>query len=180
MTMIKTIKVSLYIALLCLIGNVSLFAQPTDHPPIPQIDRTNNASDSRPVAPAAKPTPAVNIDFANKQYYRLSAVKAIDLNHKHTATEMEAYRKEADGEFTKTDIAIDWKAGMWYLKNKNNEGMVRTMPFTVTGNKLTWTNCTKCQDGQYTIIEHTDSQLIMQFSTQDEGQYFVYQYHFTK
>lgn len=178
--MVKTIRVSLLMAILCLIGNISLLAQPSDHPPIPQIDKTDNALDNKPVAPTAKPITQVNIDFDSKQYYRLSAVKAIDVNQKHTPTEMAAYNEEAQGEFTKTDIAIDWQTGMWYLKNKNAEGTVRTIAFITKGNQLSWANCTKCQDGEYTITTHTDNTLILQVPAQDEGQYFVYEYRFTK
>lgn len=173
-------QISLFLVLMQGFCSIMLTAQPPDHPPIPQIDRTDNAEDIRSDKVTAPKPSSLGIDFSGKQYYKLTAIKAVDINHKHTDAEMAAFAKEAQSEFAKTDFAIDWEASKWYMKSKVEAGHEIALTFKVAGQSLTWLDCKKCQDASYTIIEATNNTLVLQLLPQDENQLFVYQFYFTK
>lgn len=156
-----------------LAGNV-LFAQTGSNAPVPAANQPN----IQPISTSKGFT--LDIDWNSPQYYKLVSIQAVDINKKHSPAEMESFKNEAASEFAKTDIAIDLKQGVWYMRNKQQEGNDLMRDLNITDDKLQWVGCEKCKENSYSIVELNDTRLVLQVVAQDEGQHFFYQFEFKK
>ncbi|GJM30639.1 MAG: hypothetical protein DHS20C17_32740 [Cyclobacteriaceae bacterium] len=130
-----------------------------------------------------KPVPityAAPVDINCPDLYKLIAIETKDPDKKHTEQEMKAFQQEAEGEFKKMNIVLDWENRRWYFIPRNNQIKPTERKFWVEGDVLQFLECEECQDNTFTITEHTDNALILQLQPQDEGQYFVFSFTFKK
>ncbi len=126
-----------------------------------------------------KTQPAFNFKLL-KDAFKLQKVEAIDYSGKHTETEMEAFRKEAQGEFDAKDYGVDFNKNILYIIRRNDATKYRIMEFEKVDNYLQAKDCKDCQDNSYKIITNTPTSLILELKPQDEGQYFVCRFTFSK
>lgn len=122
-------------------------------------------------------TPA---DLNRRDLYKLTAIDAVNLNNKHTEQEMKVFQAEAESEFQKINLLLDWGNQRWYVIPRDNQLEPAEKKFRVEGGLLQFMDCRDCQDNTFTIEEHTDETLILHLQPQDEGQFFVFSFTFKK
>lgn len=120
------------------------------------------------------------VDLKDKSLFILAEIIAVDINHKHTETEMIAYNLEAKGELEKLNYVIDFDKNTWYYIPRNTQKQPYAKVFNIENKILQFTNCKECEDNMFTIIEQTQNTFTVQLKPQDEGQFFVYQITFKK
>jgi hypothetical protein len=120
------------------------------------------------------------VDITDTSLYKLVSVDALDIYNRHTAAEMEIFKKEASEEPIRMNIVIDWEKQRWYYIPRNIEKKPRLKEFTIADNQILFTDCKECEDNKFTIIAKTSRSLILQLKLQDEGHFFVYQLEFKK
>lgn len=134
--------------------------------------------------PAEKPAPPVlydaPVDLSRTDLYKLTAVDAVDVDKKHTREEMEAYQAEAEGEFLKTNIVLDWENQRWYTIPRDRHDQPEEKVFRADNNRIRFVDCPTCQDNTFSIVERTENTLVLQLRPQDEGQFFVFSLTFKK
>lgn len=133
--------------------------------------------------PAEKQAPVpfdAPVDLSRTDLYKLTAVDAVDVDKKHTREEMEAYQAEAEGEFLKTNIVLDWENQRWYTIPRDRHDQPEEKVFRAENGLLRFVGCQACQDNKFTIVERTENALVLQLRPQDEGQFFVFSLTFKK
>lgn len=156
---------------------VSLQAQTYATPELKQKAEAEQAANEEKTAPV---TYAAPVDVTRPDLYKLASVDAVDVNNKHTPQEMTVFQAEAEGEFQKINLLLDWGNQRWYVIPRDNQLEPAEKKFRVEGNLLQFMDCRDCQDNTITIAEHTDETLILQLQPQDEGRFFVYVLTFKK
>lgn len=135
-------------------------------------------------APSAeKPAPVFYVppvDEKRTDLYKLTAVDAVDIHKRHTASEMRGFQAEAAREFAKMNIVLDWKKDSWYFIPRDRQQKPTKMQFQVGNRLLQFMNCRACQSNTFSIVEQTENVLILHLRPQDEGQFFVYAFTFKK
>lgn len=120
------------------------------------------------------------VDLKDKSLFILAEIIAVDINHKHTETEMIAYNLEAKGELEKLNYVIDFDKNTWYYIPRNTEKQPFSKSFIVENNVIQFTNRIDYEDNTFTVVEKNTTTLILELKPQDESQYFVYQFTFKK
>jgi hypothetical protein len=130
-----------------------------------------------------KPAPifyAPPVDAKRPDLYKLTAIDAVDLYGKHTASQMKAFQAEAEAEFTKTNMVLDWKNQTWYFIPRDLQKEPGKKEFQLEKDLLQFTDCRPCQDNTFTIAEQTENVLTLYVKPQDAEKFFVFSLTFKK
>ena len=106
------------------------------------------------------------VDLKDKSLFILAEIIAVDINHKHTETEMIAYNLEAKGELEKLNYVIDFDKNTWYYIPRNTQKQPYAKVFNIENKILQFTNCKECEDNMFTIIEQTQNTFTVQLKPQ--------------
>ena len=112
--------------------------------------------------------------------YKLTAIDAVDVHGQHTASEMKAFQAEAEAEFAKTNMVLDWENRTWYFIPRDLQKEPGKKEFQLEKDFLQFTDCRPCQDNTFTIAEQTENALILYLKPQDAGKSFVFSLTFKK
>lgn len=123
---------------------------------------------------------AVPIDLTSKDLYYLASIDAIDHSNKHTPIEMKDFQVEAESEFNKNNIVLDWEEKIWHVIPRDEQLQPGEKKFKIEEGLVKLMNCAACQDHTFTIKEHTENTLILEVQPQDEGLFFVFSFNFKK
>ena len=151
------------------------FAEKNKRLGITEVELTNEVVDQ-----TEKSNLNVEAIQSNPAFYKLTAVNVIDREERHHATEMQDFKRQAQEEFDKSNLVVDWENQLWYHLPRNIDKSPVTRKFHIENGYLQFDNCLKCQDSRFAISSHTPENLSVEIASQDEGHYFVFQFVFTK
>jgi len=120
------------------------------------------------------------IDINNSNLFRLNSVKPVEIREEADEDEIKYYFDEVQNEFSKADIIIDIEKNLWYIFPRNTiyEPSVRIINFK--DNLLEAFDCSTCTPSRLFLIELTETKLVIQIPSKEDGEFFNYQFEFIR
>ncbi|MFN0203071.1 MAG: hypothetical protein ACKVTZ_16215 [Bacteroidia bacterium] len=114
---------------------------------------------------------AVEIDLTATSTYQLVKIRVVDIEKKHTDYELAQFQLEAESEFIKAKMWLDTEKMYFYTQQK--DAALQKIEL----NKEE--ECISCRN-RYRLVSKTEKEVIIYIKAQDEGQFFVFEYVFSK